>query len=244
LGISTVLAPAKVTVLWEKPLSESVDSAIRLRKECSKGRAVSALGMIERFNPAIREACEIIRGGKLGRILAINATREGPPPARNLGVGVGLDLATHDFDLIERLLDDQLSLRSITNRRIGKAQREDYFLSHGETEGGVVFSLNVNWRNSTKKRLIKVYGDEKVMWVDLISMQIQLGEIEGEVNEWSGPFGYTGERANSSQSLSLGTQEPLVAQVDQLLRFASTSERGDLGSLEDGERLLRYIQVS
>ncbi len=55
------------------------------------------VGHVERFNPAVAAIKQAIRGED---ILSIAITRVGPFPPRMSNVGVVIDLAVHDIDLI------------------------------------------------------------------------------------------------------------------------------------------------
>ena len=65
------------------------------------------VGHIERFNPAIRELRRRSTTGELGRIFQISATRLGPFPARIRDVGVVVDLAPHDLDVMRYLVGSE-----------------------------------------------------------------------------------------------------------------------------------------
>ncbi len=55
------------------------------------------IGHVERFNPAVAAIKQAISGED---ILSIGITRVGPFPPRMSNVGVVIDLAVHDIDLI------------------------------------------------------------------------------------------------------------------------------------------------
>ncbi len=60
------------------------------------------VGHVERFNPAVQAIKEAIKGED---ILSISITRVGPFPPRMSNVGVVIDLAVHDIDLIRWFTD-------------------------------------------------------------------------------------------------------------------------------------------
>ena len=85
------------------------------------------VGHIERFNPAIRELRRRLDAGELGRIFQISATRLGPFPARIRDVGVVVDLAPHDLDVMRYLLGSEpIRIYAETERRI-HTEHEDLF---------------------------------------------------------------------------------------------------------------------
>ena len=58
------------------------------------------VGHVERFNPAVLELGRLLDGGWLSTVYAITSRRAGPFPDRIRDVGVTIDLATHDVDIL------------------------------------------------------------------------------------------------------------------------------------------------
>ena len=94
-----------VHVLVEKPIAPSV----------AEGRAIIAaarhtgvrlmVGHVERFNPTVEAIKDAIRAED---ILSIAITRVGPFPPRMSNVGVVIDLAVHDIDLIRWFTESEI----------------------------------------------------------------------------------------------------------------------------------------
>ena len=58
------------------------------------------VGHVERYNPAVLRLGQLLHEGWLTSIFAIVSRRAGPFPARIRDVGVTVDLATHDADML------------------------------------------------------------------------------------------------------------------------------------------------
>ena len=117
------------------------------------------VGHIERFNPAIRELRRRLAAGELGRIFQIHATRLGPFPARIRDVGVVVDLAPHDLDVMRYLVGSEpIRLYAETERRI-HTEHEDLFIGIMKFANGVVGMLDINWLTPTKRRTLTVTGE-------------------------------------------------------------------------------------
>ncbi len=85
------------------------------------------IGHIERFNPAVAALKDKIVKGELGTLLEVRTRRLGPVPKRIEDVGVVVDVATHDIDLMQWLVGAPVRrLHSETQCRIDP-QREDSF---------------------------------------------------------------------------------------------------------------------
>ena len=89
-----------IPVLVEKPLAATVDEGVRILR-ASRARGVPVqVGHVERFNPAVLELGRLVAAGWLSSIYSIASRRAGPFPARIRDVGVTVDLATHDVDIL------------------------------------------------------------------------------------------------------------------------------------------------
>ena len=69
-----------IAVLVEKPIATSVEEANKLVAVAEDNNVLLTVGHIERFNPAILKAKELINEGKLGAIHTIQCKRYGPFP--------------------------------------------------------------------------------------------------------------------------------------------------------------------
>src|SRR5581483_10952120 len=94
-----------VHVMVEKPIASSVEEGREIIAAAEKARVTLMVGHVERFNPAVEAVKEAIRGEE---ILSIAITRVGPFPPRMSNVGVVIDLAVHDIDLIRWFTDSDI----------------------------------------------------------------------------------------------------------------------------------------
>src|SRR5262245_37525901 len=124
------------TSWWKSP---SRRRSRRARRSSARRAGVTLMvGHVERFNPAVEAIKEAIRGED---ILSIGITRVGPFPPRMSNVGVVIDLAVHDIDLIRwftdsHIVDVQPQLSSAV------AEREDIALLQFRTASGVLAHIN------------------------------------------------------------------------------------------------------
>ena len=90
----------RVPVLVEKPLAATHADAVRIVDAAREAGVPVQVGHVERYNPAVLRLGELLREGWLTTIYAIVSRRAGPFPARIRDVGVTVDLATHDADIL------------------------------------------------------------------------------------------------------------------------------------------------
>jgi UDP-N-acetylglucosamine 3-dehydrogenase len=217
-----------VHVLVEKPIASSVDEGRDIIAAARRAGVTLMVGHVERFNPAVQTIKEAIRGED---ILSIAITRVGPFPPRMSNVGVVIDLAVHDIDLIRWFTDSEIvEVQPQLSNAI--SDREDIALLQFRTASGVLAHINTNWLTPFKARNVTVATRGKYIMGDLLTRQV------------TECFGFQPDGAYSMRHLSVGYEEPLRAELLAFLdavrenkRPAVTGEEG-VASLEIAIRCL------
>ena len=154
-----------VHVMVEKPIASSIEEGRDIIAAARTAGAVLMVGHVERFNPAVQAIKDALHGED---ILSISITRVGPFPPRMSNVGVVIDLAVHDIDLISwftgsKIVEVQPQLSSV------KAEREDIALLQFRTASGVLAQINTNWLTPFKARTVHVATKRKYVIGDLLN---------------------------------------------------------------------------
>jgi UDP-N-acetylglucosamine 3-dehydrogenase len=196
-----------IHVLVEKPIASTVEEGREIITAARRAGVTLMVGHVERFNPAVQAIKEAIREED---ILSIAITRVGPFPPRMSNVGVVIDLAVHDIDLISwftgsEIVDVQPQLRS------AKAEREDIALLQFRTASGVLAHINTNWLTPFKARTVHVATKLKYVIGDLLTRQV------------TECFGFQPDGSYSMRHLSVGHSEPLR---DELSAFVNSVRTG------------------
>ncbi len=172
LPVTLAALRAGANVLVEKPIAATREDALEMIEAASAAGRMLTVGHIERFNPAIRELHRRLEAGELGRIFQISATRLGPFPARIRDVGVVVDLAPHDLDIMRYLVGSEpIRIYAETERRI-HTEHEDLFNGIMKFENGVIGILDINWLTPTKRRTLTVTGERGMYVADYISQDL------------------------------------------------------------------------
>jgi UDP-N-acetylglucosamine 3-dehydrogenase len=213
LHLPTALAAldAGSHVLVEKPIAATRGEAEEMIAAARSARRMLTVGHIERFNPAIRELRRRLVAGELGRIFEIRATRLGPFPARIRDVGVVVDLAPHDLDVMRYLLgSDPIRLYAETEQRI-HTDHEDLFVGLLKFANGAVGVLDINWLTPTKQRTLTVTGERGMYTADYLAQQLVFypnPASDGSVEE------------GSRVEREIERREPLAIELDEFARAA------------------------
>ena len=159
-------------VLIEKPLAGTVDEARDIVRAADVRGVVLQVGHIERFNPAVRELGRRLADGALSRIYSIKTVRGGPLPERIRDVGVTVDLATHDVDVICHLAGERPVRAYAESTQHVHTAHEDLLYGLLAFPGGVVGQLDVNWLTPEKQRHVTVLGQEGMFRADYLSQTL------------------------------------------------------------------------
>ncbi|MEZ5356930.1 MAG: Gfo/Idh/MocA family oxidoreductase, partial [Bryobacteraceae bacterium] len=133
LPVANALLANGVPTLVEKPVAESMESADRLAAAVAGAGVPVLVGHHRRHSAALQKAREIIGGGALGRLLAVNATTLFHKPAayfdaawrRQPGGGPILINLVHDVDTLRFLAGEVIAVQAASSNRRRGFQVED-----------------------------------------------------------------------------------------------------------------------
>jgi predicted dehydrogenase len=195
-------------VLVEKPIASSVEEGREIIAAARRAGVTLMVGHVERFNPAVEAIKNAIHGED---ILSIAITRVGPFPPRMSNVGVVIDLAVHDIDLIRWFTDSEI-IEVQPQLSSAVAEREDIALLQFRTASGVLAHINTNWLTPFKARNVTVATRGKYVMGDLLTRQV------------TECFGFQPDGSYSMRHLSVGHAEPLRAELMAFISAIASNE--------------------
>src|SRR6202789_4428142 len=213
-----------IHILVEKPIASSVEEGQEIVTAAERAGVTLMVGHVERFNPAVAAIKQAISGED---ILSIAITRVGPFPPRMSNVGVVIDLAVHDIDLIRWFTEsDIVEVQPQLSSAV--AEREDIALLQFRTASGVLAHINTNWLTPFKARNIRVATRDKHLIADLLTMQV------------TECFGFKPDGSYSMRHLPVGHDEPLRA---ELIAFVHAVRSGGAAAVT-GEEGVASLEIA
>jgi predicted dehydrogenase len=215
--IALACVARRIHVLVEKPIASTVEEGREIVEAARRAGVTLMVGHVERFNPAVAAIKQAITGED---ILSIAITRVGPFPPRMSNVGVVIDLAVHDIDLIRWFTEsDIVEVQPQLSSAV--AEREDIALLQFRTASGVLAHINTNWLTPFKARNVTVATRDKYIMGDLLTRQV------------TECFGFQPDGSYSMRHLSVGYDEPLrselIAFIDAVRNRSTPVVTGDQG---------------
>ena len=220
-----------LAVLVEKPLAASVVDARGIVDAAAVAGVPVQVGHVERFNPAVLELGRLLEAGWLSTVYAIMSRRAGPFPARIRDVGVTVDLATHDVDILSWIAGERpIRVYAEVAQRL-HATHEDLLFGLLHFPSGATGMLDVNWLTPVKRRQLSVVGEEGMFELDYLTQRLTFTRTDIAHPRTIRGFAqtFTGDVAE----LPVSNAEPLAAEIDAFLSVVRAGGR-PVVSGEDG----------
>jgi UDP-N-acetylglucosamine 3-dehydrogenase len=237
--VAVAALEAGAHILIEKPIASTLEEGQRIIKKAKELNRKIMVGHIVRFNPAIRELKQRMQNGELGRIFQIIARRTTPFPTRVQDVGVVIDLAPHDLDLMRFLTGmNPVSVYAETQQRI-HSKNEDLVFGMLRFPDNVIGALEINWLTPTVVREITVLGEKGMFRVDDLTQSLyyyENGQVGGDM--WSPVRFLQGVTEGPMTRYALKRYEPLKAELEAFLLAIQNNQSVPVSG-EDGLEALR-----
>lgn len=225
----------KINTLVEKPIACNLKDAEIIINTAKANKTLLTVGHIERFNPAIVALKKKIDKGVLGEIVSIDAKRVGPFVPKNRDTGVILDLAVHDVDIFNYLLNDYPSHIYANGGRSKQNNFEDYadiFLIFKKVSG----HIQVNWVNPIKIRELSITGTKGYARLNYITQELFLyNDLEINNNLL--------KKTSSQEKVEIKYGEPLKLELQSFLNSVA-KKTTPLVNPEDAKNTLKITKIA
>ncbi|MGN0176334.1 MAG: Gfo/Idh/MocA family oxidoreductase [Methanobrevibacter sp.] len=209
-------------VLVEKPIAFTLEEAEEMIAAAKEAGVLLATGHVERFNPAVQKAKELIDDGVIGDIVTGFAKRVGPLPPRIKDVGVSIDLAIHDLDILSYLFEEEVTqVYGTMNSILDDCDFEDHAEIMVSFDNEATGIIEVNWLTPYKRRELELTGTAGIISVDYIQQSIEV-------------FG------KFAQDIEIKHAEPLKGELASFLNAVATGAEPEITG-EDGLNALKMV---
>ena len=243
LPVALAVIQRGIHVLMEKPIAVTVAEGQQIIDAARQAGVKLMIGHIERFNPAVIALKAHLAQGELGRVFQIDARRQGPFPARVRDVGVVIDLAVHDLDVMRYVTGAEVvRVYAETERRI-HSTHEDLLTGLVRLNDGTVGSLTINWLTPTKIRELYVTGELGMFRVDYLTQDLYFFEnAQVQAGDWETLRVLRGVSEGRMIRHVVTKKEPLRAEQEAFLA-AVAGEAPEAVTGLDGLRALTLAQA-
>ncbi|MFH1317228.1 MAG: Gfo/Idh/MocA family oxidoreductase [Candidatus Woesearchaeota archaeon] len=205
-----------INILIEKPIASTVEDAQDIISKAREKNVKLMVGHVERFNPAVTELKKRIDNKELGKIYKFSVARSSPFPARILDVGVVIDLAVHDLDIISNINNSRIThIYAQTEKRI-HSSNEDMLCSQLSFENGVIGLLNIDWLTPVVIRELSITGEKGMFKLNYLTQELYFYK-----NSASEDYDYSSSilsvTAGDMMKLNIQKQEPLRLELESFI---------------------------
>jgi len=207
----------KINVLVEKPIAVTLEEAKEIINEADKNNVRMMVGHIERFNPIVIELKKRIARNELGKIYKVNCARLSPFPQRVVDVGVIIDLAIHEIDILRYIINSKITrVYAETARRI-HSSHEDLLTGTLRFENDILGVINTNWLTPKKVREITVTGEKGMFVANYITQELYFYENEFARKSSDYNSNLMNVTEGNIKKIKMDKKEPLMVELEAFI---------------------------
>lgn len=176
-AIASELLNEKIHTLIEKPLTDSVTDAQELVHLAHRTGCTVQVGHVERFNPAIKTALDLV-----GQPKFVQAARMSGYTFRSTDIGVVHDLMIHDIDLVNSMFPGSV----VDTRAAGMSMfghHEDMAQARIQFSCGGIANLTASRCSFSNERSLQIFGTEGFANVDLSESRVTFVKVPNWIKQ-------------------------------------------------------------
>jgi UDP-N-acetylglucosamine 3-dehydrogenase len=241
LAVALEVIQRGIHLLIEKPIAFNVDEARTMIDAARKMNVQLMVGHIERFNPAVIALKKHLADKELGHVFQVDARRQGPLPERVNDVGVVVDLAVHDLDIMRYVTQAEITRIYAETEHGIHSQKEDLLSGVVRLSNGAIGTLLINWITPTKIREFYATGEGGMFKVDYLTQDLFFYEnAKANGGEWETLRVMRGVSEGRMVRYYIEKREPLRVEHEAFL----AAVRGEAPTAVSGEDALRALELA
>jgi predicted dehydrogenase len=211
-------------ILVEKPITQNVEEANALIEEASRRNLILQVGHLERYNPGILAAADMIEQPRF-----VESERVSPFLGRGTDVDVTLDLMIHDIDIVLSIVRSKLvDVRAIGERVL--TDKVDVAKAWLEFENGCKALITASRLSPEKQRRLKVFQKDA-----FVSVDYQNHEVKRYYKDGAGIACAVVKPEN---------KEPLKEELKDFVHCVLTRSRPKVSGIEARDALRVVLQIN
>ncbi len=162
------LLAAGIDVLVEKPLATTVAEGAALVRAAEEGGRILQVGHLERFNPALRAAAEVITRPRF-----LECHRLAPFAGRGTDVDVIRDLMIHDLDVIQHFVPaDVVAVESVGVPIL--TERVDIANARLKFADGCIANVTASRVSLKRERKLRIFQPDAYVAIDYDARTVRI----------------------------------------------------------------------
>jgi UDP-N-acetylglucosamine 3-dehydrogenase len=233
-----------INVLIEKPITYSLDEAYKIKEAAVRNNVVVMVGHIERFNPAVMRLKRFIKDGEAGRVISLSSRRLGGP--RIVDVGVILDLALHDIDVMLYLTGKRVrNVYANALKRLPEVVNEDYVIISLVMEGDILGRIEASRITPVKIRELDVNASKCYIRLDYLDQRVMVVEsfLKQGPSSWSSFQEFIRKFSPYEREIDVEREEPLYIELRSFIESIDKNSDPPV-TVEDAIETLRIAYAA
>ncbi len=182
---------AEKHALVEKPLASTISEAKKIVNSAKQKKRHLMVGFIERFNPCIQRAKDMLKKGRIGELVSATSKRVSQWPERIGDVGVVKDYAIHEIDIMRTIFEEDPTTVYAKVGNLRHTKYEDYAQIMLTFERGKTAFIEANWLTPDKIRNLTLTGSDAILSLDYLTQEITVETSQKTLKpryEWKEPL--------------------------------------------------------
>jgi len=173
----------------------------------------------------------------------MDARRQGPFPARIGDVGVVIDLAVHDLDIMRYVSQNEIVRVYAETEKHIHSKYEDMLSGLVRLSDGAIGTLSINWLTPTKIREFFATGERGMFQVDLLTQDLYFFENpDSYSSEWETLRVLRGVHEGKMTRYVLAKKEPLRSEQESFIDAVLNDKPAPITG-EDGLKALELAKA-
>jgi predicted dehydrogenase len=212
-------------VFVEKPLATNYAEAKKLVQYATAKNKILMVGLIFRYNAAVKKIKELIDAGKLGKVYYVFGHYMGFKDPR-AEVGALLNFAVHPIDIYDYIFEQiPKEVTCSTSFFLGRENFEDLAIIVLTYGNGAVGIIECSWLPPGNYRDLIVVGSKKSLTCDLSKEEVTLNNIHMEKND-----GILKAIDEGSSVVDVKFEEPLKLELKDFIECIENGRRPSANS--------------